>query len=47
VLFSAPFTHLPELIAATQAIEAGQPLAVHLLEQLDPGTSPVARLLFL
>lgn len=30
---------LPELIAATQAIEDGQPVAVHLLEQLDPGTS--------
>jgi serine/threonine-protein kinase HipA len=30
---------LPELIAATQAIEEGQPVAVHLLEQLDPGTS--------
>ena len=30
---------LPDLIAATQAIEDGQPVAVHLLEQLDPGTS--------
>jgi len=30
---------LAELIAATQAIEAGQPVAAHLLEQLDPGTS--------
>lgn len=30
---------LPALIAATQAIEEGQHLAVHLLEQLDPGTS--------
>lgn len=33
-------THqLPELISATQAIEEGRPVAVHLLEQLDPGTS--------
>jgi len=33
-------THqLVELIAATQAIEAGRPVAAHLLEQLDPGTS--------
>lgn len=33
-------THqLAELIAATQAIEAGRPVAAHLLEQLDPGTS--------
>jgi len=33
-------THqLAELIAATQAIEEGRPVAVHLLEQLDPGTS--------
>ncbi|MCW8199221.1 type II toxin-antitoxin system HipA family toxin [Verminephrobacter aporrectodeae subsp. tuberculatae] len=33
-------THqLAELIAATQAIEAGLPVAAHLLEQLDPGTS--------
>lgn len=33
-------THqLAELIAATQAIEAGQPVATSLLEQLDPGTS--------
>jgi len=31
--------HLGELIAATQAIEAGRPVAAHLLEQLDPGTS--------
>jgi serine/threonine-protein kinase HipA len=30
---------LAELIAATQAIEAGRPVAAHLLEQLDPGTS--------
>ena len=33
-------THqLTELIAATQAIEEGRPLAAHVLEQLDPGTS--------
>ena len=33
-------THqLAELIAATQAIEDGRPVAAHLLEQLDPGTS--------
>lgn len=33
-------THqLADLIAATQAIEAGVPIAAHLLEQLDPGTS--------
>ena len=33
-------THqLAELIAATQAIEDGKPVPVHLLEQLDPGTS--------
>ncbi|AOS79326.1 MULTISPECIES: type II toxin-antitoxin system HipA family toxin [Hydrogenophaga] len=33
-------THqLDELIAATQAIEAGRPVAAHLLEQIDPGTS--------
>lgn len=33
-------THqLAELIAATQAIEEGRPVAAHLLEQLDPGTS--------
>lgn len=33
-------THrLADLIAATQAIEAGVPVAAHLLEQLDPGTS--------
>lgn len=33
-------THqLAELIAATQAIEEGHPVAAHLLEQLDPGTS--------
>lgn len=33
-------THrLDELIAAAQAIEDGKPVAVHLLEQLDPGTS--------
>jgi serine/threonine-protein kinase HipA len=33
-------THqLAELIAATQAIEAGRPVAAHLLEHLDPGTS--------
>lgn len=33
-------THqLAELIAATQAIEEGKPVAAHLLEQLDPGTS--------
>lgn len=33
-------THqLAELIAATQAIEEGLPVAAHLLEQLDPGTS--------
>lgn len=33
-------THqLAELISSTQAIEAGQPVAAHLLEQLDPGTS--------
>ncbi|MGK2899276.1 MAG: type II toxin-antitoxin system HipA family toxin [Burkholderiaceae bacterium] len=33
-------THqLAELVAATQAIEEGRPVAVHLLEQLDPGTS--------
>ncbi len=33
-------THqLVELIAATQAIEDGQPVAAHLFEQLDPGTS--------
>lgn len=33
-------THqLAELIAATQAIEDGHPVAAHLLEQLDPGTS--------
>lgn len=28
-----------ELIAATQAIEEGRPVAAHVLEQLDPGTS--------
>lgn len=28
-----------ELIAATQAIEEGRPIAAHVLEQLDPGTS--------
>ena len=33
-------THqLAELITATQAIEDGHPVAAHLLEQLDPGTS--------
>ena len=33
-------THqLTELIAATQAIEEGRPVAAHVLEQLDPGTS--------
>jgi serine/threonine-protein kinase HipA len=33
-------THqLAELISATQAIEEGRPVAAHLLEQLDPGTS--------
>jgi serine/threonine-protein kinase HipA len=33
-------THqLAELIAATQAIEEGRPVAAHLLEQIDPGTS--------
>lgn len=33
-------THqLAELIAATQAIEEGKPVAAHLLEHLDPGTS--------
>ena len=33
-------THqMAELIAATQAIEEGRPVAAHLLEQLDPGTS--------
>lgn len=33
-------THqLADLIAATQAIEDGRPVAAHLLEQLDPGTS--------
>ncbi|MDO9606244.1 MAG: HipA domain-containing protein [Hydrogenophaga sp.] len=33
-------THqLAELIAVTQAIEDGRPVAEHLLEQLDPGTS--------
>ena len=33
-------THqLAELIAATQAIEEGRPVAAHVLEQLDPGTS--------
>jgi serine/threonine-protein kinase HipA len=33
-------THqLAELIAATQAIEEGRAVAMHLLEQLDPGTS--------
>ena len=33
-------THqLDELIAASQAIEEGKRVAVHLLEQLDPGTS--------
>jgi serine/threonine-protein kinase HipA len=31
--------HLAELIAAAQAIEDGRPVAAHLLEQLDPGTS--------
>ena len=31
--------HLSELIAAAQAIEDGQPVAAHLLEQLEPGTS--------
>jgi serine/threonine-protein kinase HipA len=30
---------LAELIAVTQAIEAGQEVAAHLLEQIDPGTS--------
>jgi serine/threonine-protein kinase HipA len=30
---------LAELIAATQAIEEGRPVAAHLLEQIDPGTS--------
>ena len=30
---------LADLIAATQAIDDGQPVAAHLLEQLDPGTS--------
>ncbi|MDO8280335.1 MAG: HipA domain-containing protein, partial [Burkholderiaceae bacterium] len=33
-------THqLADLIAATQAIEDGRPVAAHLLEQIDPGTS--------
>ncbi len=33
-------THqLAELIAAAQAIDEGRPVAAHLLEQLDPGTS--------
>jgi serine/threonine-protein kinase HipA len=33
-------THqLAELVAAAQAIEEGRPVSVHLLEQLDPGTS--------
>ena len=33
-------THqLAELIEATQAIEEGRPVAAHVLEQLDPGTS--------
>jgi serine/threonine-protein kinase HipA len=33
-------THqLAELIAATKAIEQGRPVAAHLLEQLEPGTS--------
>lgn len=33
-------THqLDELITASQAIEEGKPVAAHLLEQLDPGTS--------
>jgi serine/threonine-protein kinase HipA len=33
-------THqLAELITATQAIEEGRPVAAHVLEQLDPGTS--------
>lgn len=33
-------THrLAELIAAAQAIEDGRPVAAHVLEQLDPGTS--------
>ena len=33
-------THqLADLIAATQAIDEGRPVAAHLLEQLDPGTS--------
>jgi len=33
-------THqLAELIATTQAIEDGRPVAAHLLKQLDPGTS--------
>jgi serine/threonine-protein kinase HipA len=33
-------THqMAELIVATQAIEEGRPVAAHLLEQLDPGTS--------
>ncbi len=33
-------THqLAELIAATQAIEEGRPVAAHVLERLDPGTS--------
>lgn len=33
-------THqLAELVAATQAIEQGRPVAVQLLEQLEPGTS--------
>ncbi len=33
-------THqITELIAAAQAIEDGKPVPVHLLEQLDPGTS--------
>ena len=31
--------HLAELIEAAQAIEDGRPVAAHLLEQLDPGTS--------
>ncbi|WP_323012707.1 HipA domain-containing protein [Castellaniella sp.] len=31
--------HLAELIAAAQAIEDGRPVAAHLLEQLDLGTS--------
>ena len=31
--------HLAELIVAAHAIEDGRPVAAHLLEQLDPGTS--------